>query len=228
MEDSIRRMRFDPEVEEGVLVNPNHDCTFRDTIHGRTFEVAPLERIQTSKKMANMMYARAQRKWNDQKAQARAERQMWAKMSSSSDLSVRDKAKEYADKDGNTNTTPFPKPGLVWPSDSGEGERMYKDGIDKAKAEGMKTPAEKPIELPKEVTTSKGDIDMTELVLQVPNEDWSPEEKLDYIKKYSQFTGEATSHLMKGKPTLLNKKIANTYEFMKAFWKEKDIGFVEK
>ena len=106
---------------------------YRMKYDGQDYFFEPMQVYEVEAAFGQEICIRAADHWRMQVENSKYERKMWNDCRSSSLPSVRDKARKFADENGNTVSKPLPRPGLVR-LDTAEGKRYYEQGLEEQKA----------------------------------------------------------------------------------------------
>lgn len=219
-EQVFRPLHMEEPKSKVKIVNTNLE-TYRDTMHGIEYAFEPLVIYEVDAEKGRWAVGRAKAAWANMKAQARDERQMWARLIDAPSQLARDQAPYYCDKDGNPRTKPMIRPGLV-EYDSEEGQKMYQAALREV-ARGDKIVTEKAPEEPVEKNLGDG-----ELTVEVdkPSKTWDIEQLYGYCER----RGVAVTNLDKSpkkKEVLLNKALKGFNDHIKVL-EERGVKFVVK
>lgn len=225
-----------------TVVNPNPELLYTDTLGGRHYHFPPFTPVKVKPEIANFLVQRAVDAFAMQKQQAQSERQMWADCMSSPTLRKRELAPRYAKMVGEdlvTNTTPWPRQGLV-ALNSEQGKAVLAQGLqhkEELESNGIDAYREKYSRWlynrdEQKITQKEAEKSMAEMerqsemaeevVLEKPDADWEIDQKVGYMKK---LTGEdPPARLVKDRKSLIQAMWA-AYNSRKATYDKAGIKY---
>jgi hypothetical protein len=154
-----------------ILVNPNHDRTYKDCLRGTEFVFGPLVKYRVPQKTADELLLRAGDSVNNTIMQHNAERTEYMRLASHKEESLKAQAGKFVDEKGNPVTKLWVRPPLV-DFDNQAGRIQYEAGCAAAKIAG--------IAIPEEEEEKKGTLQIE--YIASPKQGWARDKLVTFIE----------------------------------------------
>jgi hypothetical protein len=176
MDERVVRMEPIEVIGESrmVLVNPNSDRDYEDTVSGRIFRFPPFKRFSVDARVAGLLIANAIAREQDAKNQSQAEMEMYYTMIAQKNEIMHMRAKKlYCDDNGKVpRTKPWDFPPLLNLNDP-QGLKIFHEAVEAAVAKGVKIEQEVTSESFKEMPLPKK-----------PGGSWTNKEYVNFLNEW--------------------------------------------